>query len=473
MIPQSADELSRLLVDMQLLSATDAALTRKQLSTGSSGAEYLDLLERQQLLTSFQVQRLQKGETEGLVLGGCKLMYRNAAGSFARVYRACRLDNGQMVGMKVLRERWSSDPDTVQLFRREGEFGKRLKHPHIVPIYDVGSSGKFHYITMEFIEGGNLRDFLKIRGKLTPVEACRYGLHIARGLEGALKLGITHRDMKTTNVLMTAQGIAKLIDFGLAADDAFLNRVSSPDLAQALEYSTLEKNTNAPRNDPRSDLFFLGTILFELLAGSPPYPRTRDREERKRFGRYRDVPLVERVAPALPWSVSSVVNKLLQTNPENRHQSPTELAEELEKILEELGEPVASGPAAVAEETDNKILLCVESRPSRQDLLRDYFTRHGYRVLLLGDGERALTRLKSSAPRGLVLFGDVLGDRIVETFHAALEATRGGETIVAAVLGDRQQELASQLESDNPRAVVLHQPLRLRDLRKSLEELLE
>src|SRR6218665_1389137 len=132
---------------------------------------------------------------------------------------------------------------------------------------------------MEFVEGGNLRDFLKIRGKLAPAEACRFALDIARGLEYALKFGIAHRDLKSTNVLMSSTGVAKLIDFGLAADESLLNRAGT-DLQQALEYSTLEKGSGAPPNDPRSDLFFLGTILYEMVAGQEPYPRTRDREER-------------------------------------------------------------------------------------------------------------------------------------------------------------------------------------------------
>lgn len=473
MVPQSVDELSRLLVDLQLVTSDDIRQCRAAVGALAGGAEFLELLERRQLLTSFQVQRIQKRETEGLVLGGCKLMYRNASGSFARVYRGCRLDNGQMIGIKVLRDRWSNDHDTVQLFLREGEIGKRLKHPNIVPIFDVGAEEGIYYITMEFVEGGNLRDFLKIRNKLVPAEALQYGLHISRGLAAALAQGITHRDMKLTNVLMSSQGIAKLIDFGLAADDAFLNRSSSPDLAQALEYSTLEKNTGAPKNDPRSDLFFLGTILYELLIGDPPYPRTRDRDARKQFSRYRDIRPIDSMDPSLPWQACAIVNRLLQINPAHRYQTPAEVADEIESALREMGHPVDAAPGSAPQLTGATVLLCVEHRPNRQDILRDYFSRHGYRVLLLGDADRALSRLKSNPPQAVVLFGDAIGDRIAQDFRHMLDVTRGQKVSVLAVLSDEQHELAGQMPADNPRAIVLQEPVRLRDLRKSLESTLQ
>lgn len=473
-IPQSIEQLSKLLVDLKLVSADELRTALSQAGRGKSVPEILRHLEQQHLLTPFQTARIEKGEIDGLVIGGCKLLYQNAAGSFARVYRACRIDTGQMIGIKVLRDRWARDPDSVALFRREGEIGQRLKHPHIVPTYEVGQSGRFHYITMEFVEGGNLRDFMKIRKKLVPEEALRYGLHIARGLEGALAVGMTHRDMKTTNVLLTLQGVAKLIDFGLASDDALAGRTND-DLAQALEYATLEKHTGAPKNDPRSDLFFLGGILYELLSGELPYPRTRDRDERKNFSRYRDIKPLAMVAPSVPLSVTRIVSKLLEISPIQRYQTPTELAADLEKVLTDLGHPPApttpSAGSALSKEA--KILLCVEHRASRQDLLRDYFTKKGYRVLLLPDGARAVNRLKNTPAQGVIFFGDSAGVDVKNEFEQALAQTEGQKTAVVMVLAESDQALAKEYEGKHPRGVVLRQPISLRHLRKSMEEVLK
>lgn len=466
---ETIDRLARQLIQLQLVSAEEMQRCRSQLPRTGSDSDLLKILEQQSLITSYQITKIEKGDAASLIIGGCKLMYQNAAGSFARLYRGARLDNGQMIGVKILRDRWTKDPATIQLFRREGELGKRLKHPNIVPIFEVGQSGKFHYITMEFVEGGNLRDFLKIRGKLSPVEAVQYSLHICRALEAALKLGLTHRDMKTTNVLMSSQGVAKLIDFGLAADDAAMSRISNEELAQALEYSTLEKNTGAPKNDPRSDLFFLGTILYELLTGEPPYPRTKSRDERKNFSRYRDIQPVSTIDASLPRCVTSVVDKLLKTNPALRYQSPTEAIADLEQALKELGHVEQGAPTKTAIQADAKVVLIVESRPSRQDVLRDYFTKHGYRVVLLTDADRAIARLKTMTPRAVILFGDSLGDRVLNDFAQAVSQTKDQNVAVVAILGESHQGQKIPVVERNSHAIILKASVNLRELRNAIE----
>ena len=238
-------------------------------SRGQSIDGLIRELEVRHLLTPYQAAKLRKRDLEGLLLGRFKLLYRNASGSFARVFRGCSIDDGRMIGIKVLRSRWAEDPRKVTLFKREGELGKRLKHKNIVPIYEVGSEGNQHFLTMEFVEGGNFRELLRGRGKFSPEEATRYAIDIAEGLEYALSLGVTHRDMKLTNVLLSAQGVAKLVDFGLAGQDALLRSIDE-EVDRAVEYATLERNTGAPDNDPRSDLYFLGAIYYELLTGQAP-----------------------------------------------------------------------------------------------------------------------------------------------------------------------------------------------------------
>ncbi|HAH47796.1 MAG TPA: serine/threonine protein kinase, partial [Planctomycetaceae bacterium] len=213
-------KLSVELVSMRLVSQQDMDACLQELQEKSTDEDQLiRLLERRNLITSFQAGRLKSNELDGLVLGDNKLMYQNASGSFARVYRAASLKDGRMVGVKVLRQRWAQDPDTVKMFHREAEVCKQFQHKNIVAIYDVGVQDETHFFTMEFVEGGNLRDFITIRKKLSPIEAINYTVDICEGLEYANRLGYTHRDMKPTNVLMSIQGVAKLIDFGLAGDD--------------------------------------------------------------------------------------------------------------------------------------------------------------------------------------------------------------------------------------------------------------
>jgi len=467
---ESLHSLTDQLQSLHLVPPGPLQMQLARLDKQAGSQELLQALERADLLTGFQVEKIQKGQIDQLVVGGCKLMYQNAAGSFARLYRASRLSDGQMIGIKILRERWSKDPGAIQLFHREGQLGQKLKHPNIVPIFEVGTFGKFHYITMEFVEGGNLRDFLKIRGRLSPLEALQYTLHISRALEAALALGLTHRDMKTTNVLMSSQGVAKLIDFGLATEDHPPGAQAKGDLAQALEYSTLERNTGAPRNDPRSDLFFLGTILYELLTGEAPYPRTKDRDERKTFSRYRDIRPITSIDSKLPDEAVQIVERLLQVNPVRRYQTPGELNGTLEQSLRKLGQPAALSaavPDALAGEA--KVVIFVENRPGRQDVLRKYFSQRGFRVVLLADADRALARLKTMAPYGIVFFGDELGERICGDVQQALKLSAGQSVAVAAVLSDSQEKLKQQLATAAPQAILLTQPVNLRSLRQAIE----
>lgn len=463
---RTADELASLLGQLRLVEPDVLLRAMQELSPASKAEALLSALERQHLLTNLQVERIRKGETDGLVLGGYKLLYRNASGSFARVYRASSLADGSMIGLKVLRERWANDADMVRLFHREGDLGQKLKHPNIVPVYGTAVQGPHHFITMEFVEGGNLRDFVKIRGRLSPTEAAKYTIDMAQGLEHALKLGITHRDLKMTNVLMSSQGVAKLIDFGLAADEQLLNRIGSSDLQQAVEYSTLERGTGAPANDPRSDLFFLGVILYELLTGVPPYARTRDKEERKRFSRYRDVRPVTTLEPTLPHRVAATVDRLLRITPSERFQSPGEVAAEMRQALSDMGEAPPPGAENGAQQ---RTVLCVEDRPQQQEMLRQYLSKHGYRVLLLENVERALSRVRQQAPDCVLLMGDSIGDRVAEDFGKVLSLGRSSFLSAVLVLGEEQTALQGAIANDNPLGKVLVQPVKLRDLRNAID----
>ena len=459
------DQLVDQIIRLRLAASDVVERVRLQVASRTS-EELVDQLEKQQILTPFQVERLRTGDTDGLVLGDCKLMYRVASGSFARFYRGASVTNGQQLGIKVLRDRWANDPDFLNLFRREGEIGKRLQHPNIVPIYDVGSDGNYHFLLMEFVEGGSLREFLKIRKKFAPLETFRFAIDILKGLDYALKQGITHRDLKMTNVLMSSTGVAKLIDFGLAADESMISKAGGS-LQNALEYATLEKNTGAPRNDPRSDLYFLGGILFELLTGQPPYARTRDRDERKSFQRYRDVPPVETFDPAIPTPVASIVNRLMFVDPLKRYQTPNEVMGDIQRTIHQMG----GGPPR--EESGKPTVLCLEGRPKHQDFFRDYLASRGFQVIIISDPQRALKRISEQPPECILILGETVGDNVADYFSQAIRAGRDSKMAGVVVLAETQKHLASEISVPPGRARILYQPVNLRDVRREIELALE
>lgn len=450
-------------------------------SQARSDDDLLRNLESRNLLTSWQVSRIKKNEWDELVLGDYKLMYQNASGSFARVFRAGSLFDGHMVGIKVLRQRWALERRHIDDFHREAQLGMTLQHENIVPIYDHGISpgtkGDVHYLMMEFVEGGNLRDFIQIRKKISAAETMQFTLEIAKGLQHALSMGFTHRDLKLTNVLMSSKGVAKLVDFGLAGTD------SEGHHQRAVEYATLEKATNAPANDPRSDLFFLGVIVYELLTGESPYTRTNDINLRKQVSRYQNIRPIGQQEPNTPREVQRVVDKLISFRPEGRYQSVDELISELHSILPGLEDESngnslegtsfkrgAGSSVAASSKLQEELLptiLCVEHRIKQQNILREYLSKRGFRPLMVGDVERALHRLQANPPDCVVLFGEALKDDLFRAFRVAAATSLKQSMAVVAVLSKEQNDEKAKLKKTAHHRVLLS-PITLRDLRKEI-----
>lgn len=482
MSPKGIDKLSQQLLRLRLIELPQIEEAMSQLNNARDTSALLQILAQNHLLTPYQIRKLEKGETEGLVLGPYKLLYQNASGSFARVFRAASIETGEMMGLKVLRQRWAKEPQTVAQFHREAKLCKPLEHKNIVPIFEVATEGDFHYFTMEFVEGGNLRDFMRIRRKLAPLEACRYALDMAEGLNYALQRGITHRDLKMTNVLMSIQGVTKLVDFGLAgavqvASGGEIIPAAGESAQRALEYAAIEKGTGVPRDDPRTDLFFLGAIFYEMLAGTPPYPPTRSREDRARLSRYATIRQLTSVAPDMPPYVNSVVERLMSVNPIERFQTPEEVIDALRPVIAELKsqenadstEPTRNATPVVSHNQKSTLptIMCIENRAKQQNMLRDYLSKHGFRVLVLTDLQRGLSRLTTNPPDCVVLMGESLGDSAIDGFQQAVRIGENSSLVSIIVLSGKQENWKRVL-NETEKTRVLAQPVTLRDLRREI-----
>ena len=472
---KSKDGLKSYLLTSRLLSPVEWGKVDREVAELHDIGAILQLLERRQLLTPLQTGRILKGETEGLVLGRYKLLYRNASGSFARVFRASTTDDNRIVALKLLRERWADDPGTVASFEREARICQQFVHPNIVPIYDIGNDGRFHYFTMEFVEGGNLRDFMKIRRTLSPVEATRCLLQVCLGLEYALSKKVTHRDLKLTNVLMSSTGVAKLVDFGLAGAESPSQAGTSDEVQRALEYASLERGTNAPRDDPRSDLFFAGAIYYELLTGAGPWARTRDREERQLLSRYTNTRPLESAKPDLPQSVVNVCHRMMAVSPSARYQSPTEVLKDLRAVLSELGEtmdtPPLSGQPLMIEVKPDFRLLVVDSVKKRCAVVKEYFEKHGFDVAFMKAPQAAFDKLKADPPDGILFLADNDPLGVLDIYPQIQAYARTHKVPCLAVFSTEAEEAVRKAIAPTRFGATMFQPTTLRDIRMHFEEI--
>ena len=471
---KTPENLKRFLITSRLIRPDQWEEITDQLVNGEGVDEILQLMERRLLLTTLQTQRIKKGDVEGLVLGRYKLLYRNASGSFARVYRAETIDGAETVAVKLLRDRHASDPEAVASFHREARIIQRFKHPNIVPIFDVGSEGRFHYFTMQFVEGGNLRDFMRIRKSLAPGEAAKCMFEVCSGLQYALSMGATHRDLKLTNVLMSSDGVAKLVDFGLAGAESPTKAGTSDDVHRALEYASLERGTNAPNNDPRSDIFFAGAIMYELLSGEPAWTRTRDREERKDLSRYTSTQPLAEARPDIPASLSKIVSQMMQVNPTDRYQNLGQVLADLKAAMIEMGE--WSGPDSTVElsigEPQTFRLLIVDSVRKRIQALKEYFGKYDFDTAFVSSPDAALETLKGNdSPDGILILADNHTEKILKDYPQFQAYGRSRKVPCLVVFPSEMKEVVEQKVRGTKFGATAFQPATLREIRTHFDEI--
>ncbi len=471
MKPATADDLAALVGALELAPAgpVHAALREE---CGGTAEGFGQVLVRREVLTRFQLDRLLKGERGGYFYGRAKVLYQIGAGSFARVYRAIHRDTGGILAVKVLRSRYSSDPEKCRAFRHEGEMGHLLRHPNIVAIDEVGEEQGASYITMEFVEGQTLRELVKIRGAVDVPKALELISQMAAGLDYAHRRGVTHRDLKASNVIVSSSGEAKLVDFGLAgvdeSGDGSLGRINQP---RTIDYAALEKLTGMKDDAIRSDIYFLGTIAYLAVAGVAPLKETRDRNERADPQRFRRVvPLGER-RPDLPRDVVDLVSRMMNLDPLERWQTAADVRRRAEALIARRsgGEPADEAPVEQPVAHHGSMML-VEAGDNAQRVLREFFTKLGYRVLLTESPRRALSRF-STAPLPadcLVLSTHALGEDAVDAFNRLTSDPFLAEVPAVLLLGSKQSGFAAAARTDGRRRVVqmpvqaeaMHQVLR-------------
>src|SRR5437867_3083849 len=202
--------------------------------------------------------------------GRYHVLERIAAGGMGEVFRAQDAVLAREVAIKVLHRSLASDQGFVERFRREARAAATLNHPNIVAVYDWGAVDGIYYMVMEYVRGRSVRELLNAGGALVPAQAAEILRQTLAALEHAHARGIVHRDLKPENILITTDGVVKLTDLGLARAFADAKNTRAGAVTGTVQYLAPEQIRGEPA-DPRSDLYSLGIVAYELLTGELPY----------------------------------------------------------------------------------------------------------------------------------------------------------------------------------------------------------
>jgi serine/threonine-protein kinase len=284
---------------------------------------------------------------------------RIGAGGMAEVYRGFDQVLNRTVAIKVLLPQMARDTSFVARFRREAQAAARLNQQNIVGVYDTGADDGTQYIVMEFIEGQTLGEFMATGRRPTPVQSAEIAQKICSAIAAAHAQGVIHRDIKPGNVMITRDGVIKVMDFGIAR---VLGPETAPQTSAVLgtaSYLSPEQAQGGPV-DARTDIYSLGAVLYELLTGRPPF--TGDSPVAVAYKQVNETPAVpSSLNPDVPARLDAVVMKALSKNPSNRYQTADEFSADLARVI--AGQEVEATPLMPAGGGDATQLI---SRPSSQ-----------------------------------------------------------------------------------------------------------
>ena len=275
---------------------------------------------------------------------------RVGRGGMADVFMARDLLLDREVAIKILFPEFAIDPNFVERFRREAQAAANLSHPNIVNVYDWGKYEGTYFIAMEYVQGRTLAEILKTNKQLTPTQAAEIASEVAAALGFAHEAELAHRDIKPANILIGSNGQVKVADFGIARA---MNSATESNLTQAgsvmgtASYFSPEQAQGA-QPDPRSDLYSLGIVMYEMVAGKPPF--VGDNPVSIAYKQVHDQPTpLNKLVDGVPRPFEAIIAKLLAKDPKLRYPSAHALRDDLRRFRN--GEQVQALVAAAARPT--------------------------------------------------------------------------------------------------------------------------
>jgi serine/threonine protein kinase len=330
------------------------------------------------------------------MVGNYEVLRRVSRGGQGVIYQARHSGTRRLVALKVLPREFARDAEYLRRFQREAQACAKLKHPHIVPIYDSGFAHGLHYIAMEFIEGQSLAELLRKDVTLYEPQIVEIAFAVARALEHAHAAGVLHRDVKPGNILVTRSGEVKLTDFGLAKYDSpdLSFQTSQGNMLGTPAFLSPEQAQGADAIDHRSDLYSLGCVIFNMATGRPPF------EGRNAFAiidqhRRIEPPSILSLTMNVSQALDALVARAMAKLPSRRYQSAAEMIRDLELIRRALRAPerVRGGLAQIVAALDQINVVSRQIRTTtegptpprwRTRLTVEFLQRPGFWLSVIG-----------------------------------------------------------------------------------------
>jgi serine/threonine protein kinase len=337
--PSTVDEFLELarksgLIDPERLEASVAEL-RASTQLPSEPKKLASALVRNGVITNFYAEQFLRGIWRGFKIGKYQIIERIGSGGMGIVYLGEHRVLGHRVAIKVLPLALAEHPWFLKRFYREAQAVAALNHPNIVRAHDMDQDGKLHFLVMEYVDGASLQDIVGKRGAMDPVRAAHYIRQASQGLQHLHEVGLVHRDIKPGNLLLSRDGVVKILDLGLARffrdnqKEAFSGKAGERTMVGTDDYLAPEQIVNSDEVDIRADIYSLGATFYFLLTGNSPFENeTLAYQKLLKHLAQRARPIRE-WRPEVPVGIAQLAEKMMAKNPWQRYQTPAAVVEAL------------------------------------------------------------------------------------------------------------------------------------------------
>ena len=358
------------------------------------------ILTQNNHLTAWQIGKIIAGDGTMLLFNGYQLLSPVGLGNLGRTYKAKKIDTGEIVALKVLRKRHTSNNAETLKFLRQGEILKDINHPNIVKTLDLfpGTKNIPPYLALEWIKGGSVYDWLEIKTFLSCSEACLIMEDVIKAFLYLQKMGISHGNFSGAKVLLDNTSHPKINNFRFASIFDPLTRQIKNQNSLSFDYAGLEKHSSGSSSPTQSDIFFAGCLFYHLLTGKSPLPGSF--QKRKEMYNSNEFKLLfnTEFEKTLPSETLPIIKNMISIDPKSRYNDFLQVQIAIQSIRKKIQSEYGVNSAT----NGSTIFLVIRSDKKRQ-LIKAYMQNRGFRILQANNLEQALNVYSRESFKHLII----------------------------------------------------------------------